>query len=500
MTKVLQTGAAQPGQKLTTVIPVRIKRSGGRSVDDPNRRWDGRRRQAPKHAMPVLTVLSRAFLLATLARRRAGGQRQRDRAARGLHPTTVNELLRLTLLSPAVVRALLASRQPRALSLIWLKNNEVPGHGTIRAVVPGAWTGSTLRRSPALTANHRAQVIHLSIGRASASHRSNGERGWADRKGGKVTRWPAAGTASPRTRASAGDPGKKKPGETPGFQNGGGAGEDRTPDLVICERRALPAELWPHVSGFRSWAVEGAHLSAWSGPLPSPLPSAAWPLWVGRGARGAARRAQSAPRSRWRAGRRSRRAGLGVGRARQQGRQRRRHGHGGADQRFDDAVELGRVRRGGDAPVAVLAGGAQRFQHRCTAQAVCGQWISPWRRWHALDGGAGWWRRPRRRHAARVAQLHAASAQPAQTLEVAGGAHVHGISQGGDAGLGRVVGAGEESRQHVVGVAGQHQATHRQAEVPHQHGGQGRCRDCRWAPRRAAACRGGRQCVSAAWA
>jgi len=30
MTKVLQTGAPQVGPKLTTVIPVRIKRSGGR--------------------------------------------------------------------------------------------------------------------------------------------------------------------------------------------------------------------------------------------------------------------------------------------------------------------------------------------------------------------------------------------------------------------------------------------------------------------------------------
>lgn len=36
----------------------------------------------------------------------------------GLHPTTVNELLRPSLLSPAVVQALLAGKQPRTLSLI----------------------------------------------------------------------------------------------------------------------------------------------------------------------------------------------------------------------------------------------------------------------------------------------------------------------------------------------------------------------------------------------
>lgn len=44
----------------------------------------------------------------------------------GLHQTTVNELLRLALLSPAVVRGILDGRQPKTLSLIWLKNNLLP--------------------------------------------------------------------------------------------------------------------------------------------------------------------------------------------------------------------------------------------------------------------------------------------------------------------------------------------------------------------------------------
>lgn len=43
----------------------------------------------------------------------------------GLHPSTVNELLRLTLLSPTV-RAILAGHQPRTLSLIWLRHHELP--------------------------------------------------------------------------------------------------------------------------------------------------------------------------------------------------------------------------------------------------------------------------------------------------------------------------------------------------------------------------------------
>lgn len=44
----------------------------------------------------------------------------------GLHPTTVNKLLRLTLLAPPLVRAILAGKQPKTLSLVCLKNNELP--------------------------------------------------------------------------------------------------------------------------------------------------------------------------------------------------------------------------------------------------------------------------------------------------------------------------------------------------------------------------------------
>jgi len=44
----------------------------------------------------------------------------------GLHHTTVNELLRLTLLSPRMVRAILDGEQPKTLSLLWLKNHAVP--------------------------------------------------------------------------------------------------------------------------------------------------------------------------------------------------------------------------------------------------------------------------------------------------------------------------------------------------------------------------------------
>ena len=126
MTKLLQTGAPQAGPKPTTVIPVRIKRSGGRKWMIPAAGPADGGTDAPKHEAPILTALSRAFHWQRLLDEGRVASGSEIARREGLHPTTVNELLRLTLLSPTVVKGLLAGRQPRTLSLIWLKNHEVP--------------------------------------------------------------------------------------------------------------------------------------------------------------------------------------------------------------------------------------------------------------------------------------------------------------------------------------------------------------------------------------
>jgi hypothetical protein len=38
----------------------------------------------------------------------------------------VNELLRLTLLEPAIIQAILAGKQPRCMSLLWFQRNPLP--------------------------------------------------------------------------------------------------------------------------------------------------------------------------------------------------------------------------------------------------------------------------------------------------------------------------------------------------------------------------------------
>jgi len=56
----------------------------------------------------------------------------------GLHHSTVNELLRLTLLEPAIIQAILAGQQPRCMSLLWFQRNPLPTDWMAqRAVVTG---------------------------------------------------------------------------------------------------------------------------------------------------------------------------------------------------------------------------------------------------------------------------------------------------------------------------------------------------------------------------
>ena len=44
----------------------------------------------------------------------------------GLHHSTVNELLRLTLLDPAIIQRILAGQRPRCMSLLWFQRNPLP--------------------------------------------------------------------------------------------------------------------------------------------------------------------------------------------------------------------------------------------------------------------------------------------------------------------------------------------------------------------------------------
>ncbi len=115
MTRIIQTGEAvqQQGAKLTTLIPVHIRRSGGRKLVIPAPQTP----EAPEHHEPILNALAWAYHWPRLldeGRMTSGTEIAHQE---GLNQPSVNELLRLTLLSPERVLALLAGRQSKALTL-----------------------------------------------------------------------------------------------------------------------------------------------------------------------------------------------------------------------------------------------------------------------------------------------------------------------------------------------------------------------------------------------
>jgi len=110
--------------KLSTFIALKIRKRGASKVVV---RQDGQIEAAGKvtrqHDQPLLVALTRAFYWQQLLDDGvvASGSEivQRER----LHHSTVNELLRLTLLEPAIIQAILAGKQPRCMSLLWFQRN-----------------------------------------------------------------------------------------------------------------------------------------------------------------------------------------------------------------------------------------------------------------------------------------------------------------------------------------------------------------------------------------
>ena len=123
--KIQQNGVAVPleGKKMTTLIPVRIKWHGGRKKVIPAATLPN---QQPEHDASMLVALSRAYHWQRLIDTGVVGSGSDIARREGLHQTTVNALLRLTQLSPALVRDILNGRQPKTLSMRWLKTNELP--------------------------------------------------------------------------------------------------------------------------------------------------------------------------------------------------------------------------------------------------------------------------------------------------------------------------------------------------------------------------------------
>ena len=127
--------------KLSTFIPLKIrKRGGSKVVVRPDGQLDAPGKVASQIDQPLLVALTRAFYWQQMLDDEVVGSGSGSEIAQreGLHHSTVNELLRLTLLEPAIIQAILAGQQPRCMSLLWFQRNLLPTDWVAqRAVVAG---------------------------------------------------------------------------------------------------------------------------------------------------------------------------------------------------------------------------------------------------------------------------------------------------------------------------------------------------------------------------
>jgi hypothetical protein len=108
--------------KVSTFIPLKIRKRGVRKVvirpsatleSGGNLQFD----------QPLITALTRAFYWQQLIDERVVANGTEIAKQEGLHHSTVNELLRLTLLDPDIIKLILSGKQPRCMSLLWFQRN-----------------------------------------------------------------------------------------------------------------------------------------------------------------------------------------------------------------------------------------------------------------------------------------------------------------------------------------------------------------------------------------
>ena len=102
---------------METFVPLTFRRRGVQRVVTNER---------SVHDVTLIEGLARAFYWQHLLD--TGAMQSGSAIARveNLHYSVVNELLRLTLLEPAIIQTILAGQQPRCMSLLWFQRNPLP--------------------------------------------------------------------------------------------------------------------------------------------------------------------------------------------------------------------------------------------------------------------------------------------------------------------------------------------------------------------------------------
>lgn len=103
--------------QLESFVPLTLKKRGVQNLGTT---------VAPAYDTTFLEGLGRAFYWQHLLDTHVMKSGSEIAIHEGLHHSTVNELLRLTLLAPDIIEQLMTGRQPRGLMLMWFQRNRLP--------------------------------------------------------------------------------------------------------------------------------------------------------------------------------------------------------------------------------------------------------------------------------------------------------------------------------------------------------------------------------------
>lgn len=113
--------------KLSTFMPLKIRKRGvSKVLVRPDGVVESPGTVATQIDQPLPVALTRAFYWQQLLDDGVVGSGSEIAQREGLHHSTANELLRLTLLEPAIIQSILAGQQPRCMSLLWFQRNPLP--------------------------------------------------------------------------------------------------------------------------------------------------------------------------------------------------------------------------------------------------------------------------------------------------------------------------------------------------------------------------------------
>ena len=120
----------------STFIPMKLEKRSGKKIGIPVAVTACK--LSPVSRLPnksLVTCLARAFYWQKLLEEGVASSGSEIAQHENLDPSTVNELLRLTLLDPLIVEDILRGKQPKRLTSLWFTRNPLPVEWRVQQIL-----------------------------------------------------------------------------------------------------------------------------------------------------------------------------------------------------------------------------------------------------------------------------------------------------------------------------------------------------------------------------